>query len=107
MYKDKRDRFNNRQLYTPNLRSSAETLLVSTKSNHEDSPNKTIESKYCKRDHWGDQCKMHTTLEERKKKLKGCCFQCLKEAHSAKTASQIKLDLYTVECLINITGAFV
>lgn len=97
MYKDKRDRFNNRQLYTPNLRSSAETLLVSTKSNHNDSPNKTTECKYCKMDHWSDQCKIHTTLEERKRKLKGCCFRCLKEGHSAKDCKSNKACVYCGE----------
>lgn len=79
-----RERFDKKQMYTPKPRFSAETLFVNTKSKHEDSSSKTKECKYCKKDHWSDECKIIIQVTGRKKKLKGCCFRCLKEGHTAR-----------------------
>jgi len=39
---------------------------------------------YCTEPHWSDQCSKVITLEARKEKLKGCCFNCLKSGHVLK-----------------------
>ena len=34
---------------------------------------------YCSKSHWSDECPNHVTLQARKEKLRGCCYNCLKK----------------------------
>ena len=40
--------------------------------------------RYCKQQHWSDQCMKYPTLKERKSVVKGCCFNCLRSGHFVK-----------------------
>ena len=39
---------------------------------------------YCNESHWSDECSKHRTLQARKEKMKGCCYNCLKVGHIIK-----------------------
>ena len=39
---------------------------------------------YCSKPHWLDKCIKYTTLQSRRDKLKGLCFNCLQRGHLAK-----------------------
>ena len=54
-------------------RSTAEGLLVTTN-------NTQIRHVYCSKSHWSDQCPTYVTLQARKEKLRGCCYNCFKKA---------------------------
>ena len=42
-----------------------------------------IKCHYCSCNHWSDQCTDYKTVDDRKNKLKDCCFLCLKKGHIA------------------------
>lgn len=81
------DMFSNKQINILKPRFSAEALFTNTKS----------ECTYCKKGHWRDECKTYKTLEARKRKLKGCCFRCLNEGHSARECRSNKACVYCGE----------
>lgn len=74
---------------------SAEALVVSTG----DKRGTTYFDKcrYCGERHWSDECKKYQTIDERKRKLKGCCFNCLREGHSSKECKRSKLCVHCNE----------
>lgn len=53
---------------------------------HRESPRKEIQPKcvYCTQSYWFDQCPNFPTLEARKKKLEGSCYNCLQKGHTLK-----------------------
>jgi len=51
--------------------------------------------RYCEGKHWSDECRRFRTVEERKEKIKGSCFRCLRTGHRA---SECKLDKTCVHC---------
>ena len=74
------------------VRSSTEVLSVpqggyyKQKGKPGDLKNKRqmICSRYCKQQHWSDQCMKYPTLKEKKSVVKGCCFNCLRSGHFVK-----------------------
>ena len=58
-------------------RSTTEGLFVTTN-------NAQIHCVYCNKSHWSDQCPTYVTLQARKEKLRGCCYNCLKKGHTLK-----------------------
>ena len=36
---------------------------------------------YCSKEHWSDECDIYSTVEERKAKIKGKCYNCLSNKH--------------------------
>lgn len=68
--------------YTKNVTTSALT-------NSEDK--KCI---YCTENHFNDECKKFPTTSQRKAKIKGKCFLCLKEGHSIKNCKSDKFCIY-------------
>ena len=50
---------------------------------------------YCAETHWSNECYKYSTLQARKEKLKGCCFNCLKNGHVLKTC---KVDRACAHC---------
>ena len=50
--------------------------------------------KYCERNHWSDECTEYRTLEQRKRKIKGSCFRCLKQGHMASDCKSNKACVY-------------
>ena len=62
---------------------SAEGLLAA--GNRQNPQPKCI---YCGQIHWSDECPQYKTLQSRKEKLKGCCYNCLKKGHSLKDCTR-------------------
>ena len=50
---------------------------------------------YCGESHWSDECSKYNSLQARKEKLKGCCFNCLKSGHVLKDC---KVDRACAHC---------
>ena len=42
-----------------------------------------VQCRYCDGNHWSDQCLEYSTIWDRKQKLNGSCFRCLKKGHIA------------------------
>lgn len=50
---------------------------------------------FCKMEnHWSDQCKKHSTIEQRKTIIKGHCFKCLQNEHGLKPCKVEKMCVY-------------
>ena len=62
---------------------SAEGLLVA--GNRQVSQPKCV---YCEQNHQSDECSQYKTLQSRRQKLKGCCYNCLKKGHSLKDCTR-------------------
>ena len=43
---------------------------------------------YCTQSHWSDQCPNYSTLQARKEKLKGSCYNCLQRGHTLKDCTK-------------------
>ncbi|XP_062591234.1 uncharacterized protein LOC134252747 [Saccostrea cucullata] len=50
---------------------------------------------FCERNHWSDECTEFRTIEERKRKIRGRCYICLKSGHLSKDC---KVDKPCVHC---------
>ena len=79
--------------------SSAESLIVSTKpkKTQEKTENKQRVCRYCEKNHWSDECTEYMTLEERKRKIRGCCYRCLKHGHMAYDCKSNRACVYCGE----------
>ena len=63
------------------LRGSTETLVVGQKASQKQG-NKTY--RFCNGNHWSDECRIYETAEERKQRIRGSCYICLKQGHKVK-----------------------
>ena len=45
--------------------------------------------------HWSDECPNYVTLQARRERLKGCCFNCLKKGHTLRDCTR---DRACVHC---------
>ena len=70
------------------------------KTIQEKTENKQRGCRYCEKNHWSDECTEYMTLEERKRKIRGCCYRCLKHGHMAYDC---KANVCTVAYIINTT----
>ena len=66
-----------------NTRPSASELLA---GNGKASVPRQVKIKciFCDQSHWSDECPNCSTLQERREKLKGFCYVCLKKGHMSK-----------------------
>ncbi|XP_060601773.1 uncharacterized protein LOC132755010 [Ruditapes philippinarum] len=66
------------------FRSSADTFVA----------NETVHNKpvcrYCAENHWSDMCTRFATLEERKNRIRGSCYRCLKDGHGIRECKSNK-----------------
>ena len=67
-------------------RPTAEGLLAA--SSNQSVRNIQIHCVYCSKSHWSDECSNHVTLQARKEKLRGCCYNCLKRGHTLKDCTK-------------------
>ncbi|CAC5424646.1 unnamed protein product [Mytilus coruscus] len=44
----------------------------------------SIVCRYCDGHHWSDECRKFSTIEDRKQKIKGSCYTCLKPGHVSR-----------------------
>ena len=58
------------------LRSSTEALVVGSKPSIRQGS-----CRFCNGQHWSDECQRYATVEERKQRIKGSCFICMKQGH--------------------------
>ncbi|KAH3856284.1 hypothetical protein DPMN_098869 [Dreissena polymorpha] len=49
---------------------------------------------FCDKGHWSDECHQFKTAEERKRRIKGSCFRCLKDNHLANECKSSKICVY-------------
>ncbi|XP_053395581.1 uncharacterized protein LOC123525911 [Mercenaria mercenaria] len=78
-----------------NAPASAEALAVNVKSKA--TSNVKDRCRYCSERHWSDECLKYKTVEERKRKLNGSCFKCLKEGHLATECKSKKVCVHCGE----------
>ena len=74
-------------------KSSAQALVTTSSGPHlneRNSKSSVNKCRYCQQNHWSDECNKYTTIVERKDRIKGSCFKCLKGGHSSKTVRPIK-----------------
>ena len=73
-----------------NTRLTASGLLA---GNSRNSGPKRVQVKciYCDQSHWSDECSNCSTLQERREKLKGYCYICLKKGHQSKNCTRNKI----------------
>lgn len=82
------------------LKSTTEGLLAGNSHSKNQTSQKVSQPRqprciYCNEPHWSDECPRYTTLQTRKEKLKGCCFNCLKSGHVLK---ECKVDRACAHC---------
>lgn len=71
--------------YNKSMVSSAEALIVGSKAVGGKVENRfSTNCRFCNAHHWNDECSEYDTAEKRKQRIRGCCFRCLKQGHSAK-----------------------
>lgn len=70
---------------------TTETLFVKEKQNY---PQRPISCIYCDGSHYNDQCTTYRTVTERKKKIRGHCYSCLKSDHSINDCRSKKKCIY-------------
>lgn len=85
------------RIFTPRRPVSAESLFVGFKE--KSLPPKTYvkRCRYCEKEHWSDECSKYNTIEDRKRRIKGCCYRCLKEGHIASECRANKACVYCGE----------
>ena len=81
----------------PNPLSSAEALLANPNENSKGQKQYSRSCRYCGKSHWSDECPTYQTIEERKAKIKGSCYRCLKEGHMSKECKGNKSCVYCGE----------
>ena len=74
-------------------RPTAEGLLAA--SSKQNLKEVQIRSVYCSKSHWSDECPNYVTLQTRRERLKGCCFNCLKKGHTLRECTR---DRACVHC---------
>ena len=60
------------------LRGSTEALVVSQKA-YQKQVNKVC--RFCNGNPWSDECMRYETVEERKQRIRGSCYICMKQGH--------------------------
>jgi len=71
---------------------SAEALTANVNSRTERSY--FDKCKYCQGRHWSDECPKYTTIEERKNRIRGSCYKCLKFGHNSAECKRSKLCVH-------------
>ncbi|XP_028518889.1 uncharacterized protein LOC110251976 [Exaiptasia diaphana] len=72
---------------------ASETLLHAQKASSSPSrPRKACV--YCNKEHWSDECNVYKTVEERKAKIKGRCYNCLSNKHMLRECQMEKACYY-------------
>ena len=59
-------------------RDSTEALVAGQKAAQKQ-VNKVC--RFCNGNHWSDDCRRNETAEERKQRIRGSCYICMKEGH--------------------------
>ncbi|XP_063427160.1 uncharacterized protein LOC134710700 [Mytilus trossulus] len=77
-------------------KSSAEALIANSPKSQPGSQY-FDKCRYCGSKHWSDECQKFKTIEERKRKLKGTCFKCLKAGHGSFECKRNKLCIHCNE----------
>ena len=76
---------------------TAATLMISTKEStfNRNRVTSRVSGKLpvcacCDGSYWTDECRMYKTIEDRKQRIKGKCFICLKPGHRSKKCRVVK-----------------
>ncbi|XP_060601995.1 uncharacterized protein LOC132755202 [Ruditapes philippinarum] len=84
--------------YKGPVQKTSTQALVST-SRQQRKPVSTVvhpikRCRYCNQNHWSDECTTYKTISERKDRIKGSCFRCLKEGHLSLDCKSNKKCVY-------------
>ena len=83
---------NNPCAITRPLRSLTEALVVGSKPS-----TRQGNCRFCNGQHWSDECQRYATVEERKQRIKGSCFICMKQGHRLGECGLKKLCAYCLQ----------
>ena len=72
------------------LRSSTEALVAGSKPS-----TRQGSCRFCNGQHWSDECQRYATAEERKQRIKGSCFICMKQGYRLEECGSKKSCVYS------------
>lgn len=88
------ERYSSTRNGVTNMKPSA-TALVTTGANAIKKPFDTKKQcRYCQKAHWSDECNQYKTIRERRDRVKGSCFKCLKPGHLFNDCKTNKACVY-------------
>ncbi|XP_071145174.1 uncharacterized protein [Mytilus edulis] len=74
----------NNSNFQPRKHLSAEALMTIKPFGKNSGSGNSMVCRYCDRHHWSDECRKFSTIEDRKQKIKGSCYTCLKLGHVSR-----------------------
>ena len=86
-----------------NFKSTGQSLISNDSSSYKSSFNDRTNRKcrFCRQDHWSDQCQTFPTIEARKKQLKDSCFNCLRPGHKTRMCKHARACYYCQQVQIH------
>ena len=73
------------------LRSSTEALMVNQRTSQRQN---NRNCRFCSGNHWSDECRRYQTVDERKQRIRGSCYICLKQGHKVSECGLKKDCVY-------------
>ncbi|XP_071158950.1 uncharacterized protein [Mytilus edulis] len=74
----------NNSNFQPRKHLSAEALMTIKPCGKNSGSGNSMVCRYCDGHHWSDECRKFSTIEDRKQKIKGSCYTCLKQGHVSR-----------------------
>ncbi|XP_071150567.1 uncharacterized protein [Mytilus edulis] len=74
----------NNSNFQPRKHLSAEALMTIKPFGKNSGSGNSMVCRYCDGHHWSDECRKFSTIEDRKQKIKGSCYTCLKPGHVSR-----------------------
>ncbi|CAG2192995.1 unnamed protein product [Mytilus edulis] len=74
----------NNSNFQPRKHLSAEALMTIKPFGKNSGSGNSMVCRYCDGHHWSDECRKFSTIEDRKQKIKGSCYTCLKLGHVSR-----------------------
>ncbi|XP_063404266.1 uncharacterized protein LOC134687739 [Mytilus trossulus] len=74
----------NNSNFQPRKQLSAEALMTIKPFGKNSGSENSMVCRYCDGHHWSDECRKFSTIEDRKQKIKGSCYTCLKPGHVSR-----------------------
>ena len=72
-------------------------VSAKSKTTQKKNENKQRGCRYCEKNHWSDECTEYMTLDERKRKIRGFCYRCLRHGRLAFDCKSNRACVYCGE----------